>query len=361
MYDGPPEYADVPLDGRTEEDLADGGGAVDPESFSVGLDMPRDEEIPPGCEGTQGLKPFPVVPGCPPEVVYAYPPTMPNPKVAQRGIRVFSEWGNHAGGTAGNLLRVETPPLWNTYRMVRSPKVADGSSRLWMVDIWAYERIRLLAPGAGPVTPEAESNIMESGGASRATLPGNQSSKLKARIMWWSSSGGTTRIVDIGQGIRLALEASLVTVEILYPNPGTIQLKQQSTAPTLGSTGGTILDSEVGCSIVPTTSTPGVQLTTNTIVTSILQGQADVPVFIPPGSRELTIYQSSVGDVFTPLWRHGRGTDPSQLGPETGVILLGADRRVVRLPRPGNAGILTTGGSDANNDRIATFVFGLEI
>lgn len=358
-YDGPPKYADVPLHGMTEAELAQGEGASDPESFEVGHD--QQEEMQPNCDsGTEGLRPFPTVPDEPPEVVEPEPPRYPNPKVQQRGMRVFSEWGDRTGGTTGDQLRVETPEQWNPYRMVRSPRVPDGSSRLWMIDIWAYERIRFPTAAQGPVGPlGGEGTIMESGGAARATLPGNQSSKLKARIMWWASSGGTTRIVDIGQGIRMALEASLVTVEILFPNPGTVQIKQQTTQPSLALNGGTVLDSEVGCSIVPTESTPGVQATTNTIVTSILERVADVPVFIPPGSREVTIYQSAIGDVVTPIWRHGR--EVAAIGPDVGVIVLDTTRRVVRLPRPGNAGLISTGAADADTDRIVTFVFGLEI
>jgi hypothetical protein len=178
--------------------------------------------------------------------------------------------------------------------------------------------------------------------------------------MWWASSGGATRVVDIGQGIRCALEASLVTIEILFPVPGNVtEVKNtESAAPRLGAVGGIVLDSVVGASITNTSSTPGQQLMTNTFVVPIPAGQADVPVLVPPGSRSVSIFQTRSGSVLNPSWQLGR--DAALPIASVGSIDLGSQRRVDNVSRPGAAGMILTGPAD-QSDRLATFVFNLEI
>lgn len=369
-YDGPPKYAEIPLG---LDELARGEAAPseeDLEGFEVGEQLPqaigdlptvgRIDDMP----GAAGLRPFPGERGCPTEIVYQRPERYPNVEVAQKGAHFFSQWGDRTGGTSGTELRVETPSAWSPYRMVRSPVVPGGGSALWMVDIWGYEVIRTPTAGEGPVTPLLDNQVISTGGAAPAVAPGNASSKLKARIMWWASSGGTTRIVDIGQGVRCALEASLVTVEVLFPSPGTVNVKQTdigniSTPPRLAANGGTVLDTIVGCSITPTTSTPGQQLMTNTMIVAPLLGEADLPVFVPPGSRAMSAYQSSAGSIMTPTWRFGRSAAAPLA--EIGAIDLGTQRRADHLSRPGAAGMILTGPADQAFDRVATFVFELEI
>jgi hypothetical protein len=369
-YEGPPRYAPIPLG---IDELAAGAAAPsddDLEGFEVGAPLPETlGDIPPvkrldGVPGTAGLKPFPGDPGCPTESVIPYPERYPNIEVAQKGAHFFSQWGDRTGGSSGDQLRTATPSSWAPYRLIRSPKVPGGGSSLWMVDIWGYEIIRTPLAEEGPVSPLGDDIMLRSGGAASAVEPGNMSSKLKARIMWWASSGGTTRIVDIAQGVRCALKASLVTVEILYPTPGTVQVKQDSIGsipnpPLLAAEGGTVLDTIVGVSIVPTTSTPGQQLTTNTMIVEPLIGQADVPIFIPPGTRSVSVYQSSAGSLMTPTWRFGRlAANPLA---ELGTLDLGGQRRAERLARPGAAGMIQTGPADPVFDRLATFIFELEI
>ena len=369
-YEGPPEYADLPLG---LDELSEGAAAPSPEDlegFEVGQECVEERDVPAvrtleGMPGAEGLVPFPQVPGAPPQVVVPYHFRYPNCEVAQKGGHFFCQWGDRTGGTTGDQLRTETPPIWAPYRLIRSPKVPGGGSSLWMIDLWAYDIVRTPTAIEGPVAPLPDGEFFDTGGASPATQTGNQSSTLKARIMWWASSGGTTRVVDIGQGVRCALEASLVTVEVLYPTPGTAQVKQQDVGniaqpPQLAELGGTVIDSIIGCSIVPTSSTPGLQILTNTMIVEPLIDQADVPIFVPPGTRNLTVYQSSLGSIMTPSWRFSRPRGGGALA-DLGIIDLGAQRRATDLTRPGAAGMVLTGPADGNFDRLATFIFELEI
>lgn len=373
-YRGPPNFADVPLPGSvlTEEQLQDGRvveadeypvDEQDDDALAVGFARPEwNDAFPPQCEsGTEGLKPFPGCQGPKHDKPEDYPERYPNPEVTQRGGRVFTQWGARDAGTAGNELAVATPPRWKAFRLAKSPVVPGGGSCLWQVDLWAYELVRTIAAGAGPVVP-SQDDFLDSGGASANVRPGSQFSKLKMRLMWAAASGGTTRVVDIGEGIRMAVEASLLTVELLYPDPGTVQVAQtdqQGAEPQLALLGGTVLDTIFGACIVPTTSTPGQQLATNTITVEVLAGVADVPVFVPPGTRAVSIYQGPLGALATPTWRHARSA--AAPGPVIAPITIGATRRAERVPRPGISGLITTGAADGGADRLLTFVFELEI
>lgn len=362
-YEGPPEYEDLPLG---LDELAQGANSPlddDPEQFGVGADLPAIETLE-GMPGTHGLVPFPVIPGHPPEEVCPYPERYPNPEVQQKGIQTFSQWGDRTGGSSGTEIRTATPQGWQPYRMVRSPKVEGGGSALWMINLWAYEVVRVPTALEGPLSPLGADVILRTGGAAPSGDVGNAATKLKARIMWEASSGGTTRVVDIGQGVRCAIEASLVTVEVLFPVPGTAQVQQQDIGniarpPQLADDGGIVLDTIVGASIAFTSSTPGQQLMTNTMIIEPIAGQADVPVFIPPGTRAVSVYQSSAGAVATPTWRFGRNV--AEPLADLGTINLGADRRAVNIPRPGPAGMLLSGPADGQADRLLTYVFDLEI
>lgn len=372
-YKGPPTFGDVPIHGRalSIEQLQSGDVLADEiDEDDVELDGPigvgfaRPEynaRFPEMCEsGTQGLKPFPGCQGPEHDTPEDYPERYPNIEVVQRGGRAFSQWGDFAAGTAGNELAVATPTRWKTYRFAKSPPVPGGGSCLWQIDLWAHELVRIVNAVDGPVTPSQNTVTQDGGGASPSVLVGNQSSKCKMRLMWAASSGGTTRVIDIAQGIRLALEASLVTVEFLYPDPGTVNLKLQgnSAPPPLAPNGGTVLDTAFGVCIVPTTSTPGQQLCTNTMTVAVLAGEADLPVFVPPGTRRVTVLQGPVGALATPSWRHAR--DRITPGPIVAPIAIGANRQATS-ERPGHSGLITTGPADGVFDRLLTFIFELEI
>ncbi len=349
-YQGRPHYEDIPLglEGQpTAEEL---------KGFAVG-DVDRGDvhllsHAPP--VGINAFEDEVCRPPDPVELVEPRGELYPNCKLAQKGIQTFSLWSD-------DPTNIGTPELWQSYRMIRSPKVEGNLATLWMIDLWAYEALRSVDPGAGPVSPLGSSEIVAAGGAAASQDPGSGSSRLKAKIMWWASSGGATRVVDIGQGIRCALEASLVTVEILFPVPGnTTEVKNTDTsAPRLAPTGGIVLDSVVGTSITNTTSTPGQQLMTNTFVVRIPAGQADVPVMVPPGSRSVSIYQTRDGSLLNPSWMLGR--DAALPIASIGAIDLGSQRRVERLDRPSASGMILSGAADGQSDRLATFVFNLEI
>lgn len=354
-YSGPPDYDDeIPLGAEPAYGVPASSEGI------VGYGDPRHEyariaDVP----GATNLRPFPdASEGCSGETVPSRVPCYPHCEVRQRGLRVFSLWGDRSGGTSGTLLRRETPPNWESYLLVESAIVPDGGSQFWSVDVWGYEIRRIVEAAGGPVGPVPAGDLPKVGGASALNFGGNFASMLKVRVNWGAASGGSSRILDVAEGIRFAVEGCYVSVEILYPMPGIIALDTVP-PPTLAPLGGLVLDSLIGVQICPTISTPGNQLGTNTITVQVLAGQADVPVLIPPGTRSLSIFQTADGTVMVPTWSDGRL--PSSAGQSVGQVTLGGARRVDRISRPGNAGMLLTGPADPDFDRWATFIFELEI
>lgn len=341
-YQGPPRYAKVPITGRER-------------GYDVGQrDVPFHEAL--DAPGTEGLTPFPPTPGCPPEEVPQRPECVPGRgTVVDKGLSVFSVWQNLDAN--GNVLP-ETPPL-HAYQMLKSPPRPGqhAESLLWMVELWGYEVARRRTAAEGAVSPLGASAITGVS-ALEAENRGNAMTRLKVRLTTHGASGGSVRIIDIGEGIRLTIEACAIEIELLYPQPGTVQVDGRPNLQ-LGAGGGLVLDSEIGGFIAESTSTPGAQVCTNTVTVRVPAGAADQAVFVPPGTRWVTIYQTGVGAVMTPEWRLFRAV--ADIGPSLGTILLGGDRRVVQLDRLGNAGMITTGPADPDNDRVATFVFSLEI
>ncbi len=344
-YQGQPDFHDIPL-GRDEQapPLPD-----DLEGFHVGNGPQRVHP--------QGFNQFDTEVCHPPDPVELVEPRgelYPNCHLAQKGIQTFSLWSDDPANFG-------TPSSWQSYRMIRSPKVEGNLATLWMIDLWAYERLRIVEPENGPVEPLRSSEILMTGGAAASQDAGLGSTRLKAKIGWWASSGGATRIADIGQGIRCALEASLVTVEILFPIPGntTDVVNPNTSSPQLAPTGGIVLDTVIGASITNTTSTPGQQNMTNTFIVPIAAGQADVPVLVPPGSRSVSVYQTRDGSVLNPSWQLGRDA-AAPIG-SIGAIDLGSQRRAEKLDRPAASGMILSGPADGQSDRLATFVFNLEI
>jgi hypothetical protein len=338
-YEGPPQYADVPLTGEQGQ-------------YGVGQrDVPFVEEL--GVRGTEGLTPFPPTPTCPSERVPGRPDCIPSRYVEESGLQIFSVWN---GLDANGNVRPESPPF-NTYQFLKSPPIPHDGSQLWTIDVWAYEVARRRTAIEGAAPPLSESVILGTGGAEAAGL-GNEMSRLKVRITAHGASGGTSRIIDIAEGIRFAIEACQVEVEVLYPIPGTVHTQERPDLE-LGVGGGLLLDTVVGGFIAETTSTPGAQLATNTQTVRVPATVANLAVFVPPGAVSVSIYQTGTGNTATLAWRLFRSQ--TDLGPSLGTIILGGNRRVERLKRPGNAGMITTGAADQNNDRILTFVWDLEI
>ncbi len=350
-YPGAPAYADVPLTGQglsigLKSDAP--GCAPSPRNQVICLPAPYGPERAFNQAHPEG------------QVVGPRPTCDEDCGIAENGLRIFSQWGDL---DANDMIRPETPDM-NAFQFLRTPPApiddqGNARSALWMVDVWGWERARRVEAGGAALPPLSDDlydlNIEQ----------GTQMSRLKVRISMHGSSGGSTRIIDLAEGIRFAIEACQVTVDILYPKPGTPQVAGQSEL-VLGGGGGLVLDSAIGGYISETTSTPGNQLTTNTITVRVPAGDDDVPIFVPPGARGVTLWQSGDGSVMTPQWRllrqaRGSAGYPGPSVGEIGFLGSGAPRDRQSVSRPGNAGMLTSGPADQSDDRILTAVWELEI
>ncbi|KKL28354.1 hypothetical protein LCGC14_2375980 [marine sediment metagenome] len=272
-----------------------------------------------------------------------------------RGIQIFSRYQVLDPTVPALPVLPETPPF-KTFRFMRSPEEADCNvCRMWLIEVWGNE-VDQVVESPALVEQLQPSSIMNAG---------RQMSRLKIRVIYHASSGGTVRILDIGEGIRFAVEACVVTVEALIPDvPGAIP---GAGTGFVGNTSGTliqavprlsnglILNTLLGGFICETFSPPGVQEGTNTITVRIPQDQV-IRTPVPPGSRRVTIYQTPAGDIATPEWL----LFDDAAAPSLGQVTIGASRRVVGLDRPGNAEVIESGPSD-NVDRVLTYVFSLEI
>ena len=299
------------------------------------------EPMPPGAENAH---PFPR------DDVHPFPVTVvPQPYdcftgLTEKGLNVLWRWSALDG--AGVPLP-ESPEFNGTYQFAQSPDQRDTCARHWQICVWAYERQRIVGgpQTIAPATPEL--------------VPASHMSRLRIRVAWAGASGGTVRDIDVGEGIRLGVAACKVTISVIYQNPAVLSRDPSTLVTALQP--GYYLDSEIGCSIIQATSTPGNQLTTLSQTVRVPLGVADVQVPVPAGTRRVSIYQTGAGSASVLEWRLFRGAIAASVGPSLGTLILGPARRLDRIDRPGMAGMITTGPADDEADRILTFVWDLEI
>lgn len=325
QYPGPPVYADVPICRDDELDVPrEPIVLASPPAPEPACDEPE-RVVHKGDISTLRLQ------AAPPE------PILKN----ERGLYLFSRWGDV---DEQGVPERETPPFEGSYLFLSSP--LSEIPRTWYIELWAYEIARIIQ--GDPVPPLGQGNLGKNGG---------QMSRLKIAIEYHRSSSGTVRVVDLAEGIRMAVMAERVSVHILYPKPGVFGLGDIAERTELD---GLVLDTLVGGFIADSFSPPGQQLATNTFTVRVPAASSDVPHDVPPGARSVTLWQAPEGAVATPEWRLLRANTPPLPGPSLGTITIGATRRAERMDRPGNAGMVTSGPADSV-DRFLTFVWNLEV
>ena len=271
------------------------------------------------------------------------------------GVQLFSQWSTSDINGDNTSMRA-------TPEHVEAKNLAEGAAPIpirWQIDVWAYERLRTSAGNLTPLKPE---QITDLGNVSiTGFTPQNRSqhfSRLKVRIGWHTPAGGTFRDVDIGAGIQTgAVRASRVWVRALAP---TVHFKDPVTktnraAPELS---GTVLDTFMGVSIAPCESPQGAQAATFTQTVNIAATETSL-LRRPPGAQKVTLYQSPEGSLATPRFLFTM--DPPAASVFLHDIAMGADRRVVELPVPGQAQAVDTGIADPLFERFMTAVWGLDL
>jgi hypothetical protein len=251
-------------------------------------------------------------------------------KGREKGVRVFSSWNSSDS--------VATTPDMQDMRLLESPDVPEVTQ--WQVAMWGWELTNV-----GEGVPSQDDSLV--------LIPGLHRTMLKGRVRLYNSSGGTIRDFDIAEGVRFGVAACHVTIDVLMPT-GWIAHAGTSSR----TLDGLVLDSIIGAWIGPSTTPPGTQILTNTFVYTIAAEAENVQIPIQPGARSVSLYQTGAGAVIAPFWRT---VDGGGFGANIGEIVLGGDRRVEHLTRPGPAKVIDTGVADALNARVLTVIWELEM
>ncbi len=276
-----------------------------------------------------------------------------------RGLKVFSLWNAVADSTAA-----ATPALTRSERLdceelpgllvprhmegdgQDPPEYADGPLN-FILNLTAREVIREDASSAlGPLDREEINRLLAAGAAGA-----HRGSRLKARLSFGSQN---IRNVDFGQSIRMSAVARYLSVAVLLPEQSIISpVSADRLGPTL------VLDTLFTAEIMATYAPPGDRLATFTTTIAVGAGAVDSVVRLQPGARRVTVYQGSVGGVFTPFF--SLDDIGAAAGPNLGAIVLGASRRAVGLDIPGHAQVILSGPADGDAGRVLTVVQSLEI
>ncbi len=276
-----------------------------------------------------------------------------------RGLKVFSLWNASAADPTG----AATPALTRIERLdceelpgdlVPSRMEGDGQEPLghadgplnFILNLTAREIIREDASvPLGPLDRQ-EINRLVAAGAAGA----HRGSRLKAQLSFGSQN---IRIVDFGQSIRMSAVARYMSVAVLLPEQSIINpVPADRLGPTL------VIDTLFTAEIMATYAPPGDRLATHTTTVVVPGAVANGVVRLQPGARRVTVYQGSLGGVFTPFF--ALDDIGAAAGPNLGAIVLGAARRAVGLDIPGHAQVILSGPADGDA-RAMTVVQSLEI
>jgi len=177
--------------------------------------------------------------------------------------------------------------------LVRASKNPD---RWWVVTLTALEVVRITDQ---PLEPLSRGELTRSPSA----VP---SSRLRARIGWGRTGQGHMVEVDIGAGVRLAIEGSEVDVKVVGPR-GRMRETTQGDTRTLGlpGVGGLYTDTLVSAHIVPSAGPPSAKHPTLTQVLSVSANLADRTVAIPPFAKRLKVARAGVGPLGPLAFRIG--------------------------------------------------------
>lgn len=168
--------------------------------------------------------------------------------------------------------------------------------RWWIVTLTALEVVRIVDQ---PLEPLSRGELVRSPSA----VP---SSRLRARIGWGRTGQGHMVEVDIGAGVRLAIEGSEVDVKVVGPR-GRMRETTQGDTRSLGlpGVGGLFIDTLVSGHIVPSQGPPSARRPTLTQVVSVSAGLADRTVVIPPFAKRLKVARAGAGGLGPLAFRIG--------------------------------------------------------
>lgn len=219
--------------------------------------------------------------------------------------------------------------------------------RWWIVTLTALEVVRIAAL---PLEPLSRGELVRSPSA----VP---SSRLRARIGWGRTGQGHMVEVDIGSGVRLAIEGGEVDVKVAGPR-GRMRETTQGDSRSLGEAGvgGLFTDTLVSAHIVPSQAPPSARRPTLTQVVSVSAGLSDRSVAIPPFAKRLTVARTGAGALGPLMFRIG------VTGPSIRELALdpadpGATRPVLV---PQSATHITSGPADVV-PRVLTFQWELDL
>jgi hypothetical protein len=262
-------------------------------------------------------------------------------KAREKGRRVMSLWTNNPADPS-------TPTMVDM-QLLANPQTPDDKPRCWQIAVWGRE-----VQQRPPVLPAEGFEPVD---ISEISTDGPHITKLKARIRFYNAEGGTEREFDIAEGVRTCVVACSVYLDILVPEDHILPDKFIDENAGQQWPVGLILNSIVGGWIGEVVGArPEKQVLTNTQTILVDAGDANVRAQIPPGARRLSMYQTRPGAVLDPYWSMEDINNPTSIG----AIILGADRSVEHLDRPGSARTVALGVADQQNDRVVTLVWELE-
>ncbi len=258
----------------------------------------------------------------------------------QSEIKLFTLW-NH--GAPPPFRTADDGPV-ETKSLCRATHNPD---RWWVVTLTAMEMIRF---AADPLTPLDRDPILRNPNVVPST-------RLRARLGWGRTGQGHDVEVDIGSGVRLAIEGCEVDVKIAGPR-GRMRETVKGDSRPLGEpgVGGIFTDTIISAHIVPSHGPPSARHPTLTQVISVPAGVANRSLVVPRFARRLTVVRSGSGALGPLSFRL------SALGPSLRDVPLnpadpGATATVLI---PQLATHITTGPADMV-ERVMTFQWELDL
>lgn len=205
-------------------------------------------------------------------------------------LKLFTLWNQ---GVPPPFATLDDAGLVETKSLVRASK---NPERWWIVTLTALEVVRITDQ---PLEPLPRGELTRSPSA----VP---SSRLRARIGWGRTGQGHMVEVDIGAGVRLAIEGSEVDVKVVGPR-GRMRETAQNDMRTLGQpgVGGLYIDTLVSAHIVSSQTPPSARRPTLTQVISVSPGLADRTVAIPPFAKRLKVARAGSGGLGPLAFRIG--------------------------------------------------------
>ena len=210
----------------------------------------------------------------------------------QSELKLFTLWNQ---GVPPPFSTLDEGGVLETKSLCRA---CDNPERWWIVTLTALEVVRfsdqpLVALSRGELT------------RAPSAVP---STRLRARIGWGRTGQGHLVDVDIGAGVRLAIEGCEVDVKVAGPR-GRMRETGKGDERTLGEpgVGGLFTDTLISAHIVPSSGPPSARRPSLTQVLTVGPGMVDRSVVVPPFARRLTVARSGSGALGPLAFRVGLG------------------------------------------------------